>query len=271
VHPVPGSPQPGLNVGALAYDAIAASYDAQVQGDWWMRAVLHRHYARLFRSGDRVLDVGCGTGIDAVFLAERGIDVVAIDFSPEMIVRCHARAVGAGMSDRVDAHVLCVGKLSTLRAQRFDGLISAFAGLSTLPDLSQFARDAAALVRPRGRLVLHLLNRFSLWEWLGTLSRAEWSAARQVGRARTRDFTIGGQRVPHTLYFARDAYQRFFRTSFTLRDAYALGTLRPPHTVQRVPPGVVRTLERIDVRTGRWPLLQNAGRFCVLDLERLPS
>src|SRR5579871_1419133 len=208
VHPVPGSPQPGLSVGALAYDAIASSYDAQVQGDAWMREVLHRHFTRVFHAGDRVLDVGCGTGLDAVFLAERGIEVVAIDFSPEMVAQCRAKATAAGLADRVDARVLPIADLCSLRDEQFDGLISAFAGLNTLPDLNQFAADASRLVKPGGHLILHLLNRFSLWEWLGYVSHANGRAARDVGRRRTRNFTIGGRAVPHTVYYANEAYAR---------------------------------------------------------------
>jgi ubiquinone/menaquinone biosynthesis C-methylase UbiE len=269
VHAVPGPPQPSLI--ALAYDAIAVDYDQQVAGDAWMRQVLHRQYARVFKPGDRVLDVGCGTGIDAFFLAGRYIHVTAIDISPEMIGRLRGRIATEGLADRIDARVLAVQDVSALEGQRFDGLISAFAGLSTLPDLSGFAHDAARLVRPGGHLVLHLLNRFSLWEWLGYLSRRNWRSARQVGRVRSRQFTIGGQPVQHTLYFADEAYRGYFARDFALREAYALGALRPPHTVQRIPRALVRGLEWLDVRTGTWPLLEHAGRFWVLHLQRLPT
>jgi SAM-dependent methyltransferase len=260
-----------VNPGALAYDAIAAGYDAQLQGDYWMRRVLHAHYARLFRPGDRVLDVGCGTGIDALFLAQRGIHVVAIDFSASMLAELQAKLLSAPVAERVQARRLAVEDLGQLRNECFDGLISAFAGLSALDDLSQFGSDAAELVKPGGRLVLHLLNRFSLWEWLGYLSHADWPSARQVGKLRTREFSIGGRAVRHRVYYAEELYQTAFAERFVLRDAYALGSLRPPHTVHRLPPALVHVLERLDVRCGRWPLLRHAGRFLVLDLERLAA
>jgi ubiquinone/menaquinone biosynthesis C-methylase UbiE len=269
VHAVPGPPQPSLI--ALAYDAIAVEYDQQVAGDAWMRQVLHRQYARVFKPGDRVLDVGCGTGIDTLFLADRYIHVTAVDISPEMIGRLRERVAAGGLADRIDARVLAMQDLSALEAQRFDGLISAFAGLNTLPNLSGFAHDAARLVRPGGHLVLHLLNRFSLWEWLGYVSRGNWTAASKVGRLRTREFTIGGAPVQHTLYFADEAYRGYFARDFALREAYALGTWRPPHTVRRFPRPIVRGLEWLDVRTGTWPLLEHAGRFWVLHLQRLST
>jgi SAM-dependent methyltransferase len=267
MHAVPGQTQPGI----AAYDAIAADYDAQVAGDAWMRRVLHAHYLRVFKPGDRVLDVGCGTGIDAVFLARHGVQVVAIDFSAEMIAQLRAKAAAAHVGDRIEPRVLPIEDLAALQGQAFDGLVSAFAALNTLPDLSRFASDAAQLVRPGGRLVLHALNRFSLWEWLGSLARRDVPAAGQVGRVSSREFTIGGRAVRHTLYFPAEADRRFFSRHFALRRRYSLGALRPPHTVRRLPPRLVSALEWLDVRTGSWPLLQNCGRFWVLDLERLPT
>ncbi|HLZ28234.1 MAG TPA: class I SAM-dependent methyltransferase [Chloroflexota bacterium] len=256
---------------SVGYDAIAAGYDEQVRGDTWMRQALHAHYRRVFRRGDRVLDVGCGTGIDAIALARLGVRVLGVDGSAGMIERLTDKIAAEGLANLVEARVLNIQDLGSLREAQFDGVISAFASLSSLPTLAGFAGDAARLVRPGGRLVLHLLNRFSGWEWLGYVAHRRWRAARQVGRQTTRIFVIGGQPVPHWLYFADDAYRRYFSPAFTLRGTYGLGALRPPHTVRRIPAPCVKALEWLDVRLGGLPLLRNAGRFFVLDLERRPT
>jgi hypothetical protein len=117
-------------------------------------------------------------------------------------------------------------------------------------------------------VVLHMLNRFSLWEWLGYVARRNWPAARGVGAHNSRTFLIGGETVQHSVYFADEAYRRFFAHHFVTRGAYGLGSLRPPHTVRRVPTPIVAVLERLDVRLGGLPLLRNAGRFFVLDVQR---
>ena len=45
-------------------------------------------------TGMRVLDAGCGTGVQAVELARRGADVVAIDLSPTLVGLAETRSAG---------------------------------------------------------------------------------------------------------------------------------------------------------------------------------
>jgi SAM-dependent methyltransferase len=260
VHVATGTPQSGLNA-AAAYDAIAGGYDEQSRGDEWMRSALHRHYVRTFARGQRVLDLGCGTGTDALLLAQHGIAVVAIDGSAAMLSQLARKVEAAGLQKLIEPRHLRIDDLGQLDGS-FDGAYSSFAALSTV-DLHAFAQHASRLVR--GRMVLHMLNRFSLWEWLGSAARRQW----RLPRPGTRSFTIGGVSVEHSLYFPREAYAAF-SDSFALHTAYSLGALRPPHTVQRLPRGLVSGLEWLDLRLGGLPGVRNAGRFFVLDLERRP-
>ena len=62
-----------------AYDAIAADYDRAVAPSSWVRERLWERLDALFPAGSRVLDVTAGTGLDALHLVRRGVDVTACD------------------------------------------------------------------------------------------------------------------------------------------------------------------------------------------------
>lgn len=51
-------------------------------------------------SGGRVLDAGCGNGKSAVWLAERGFEVVGVDSSPPAIEQARRLAVDRGVGER---------------------------------------------------------------------------------------------------------------------------------------------------------------------------
>ncbi len=251
-----------------AYDAAAPDYDRQVQGDGWMRDVLWDRYARLFCAGQTVLDLGCGTGIDAVFLAQRGIRVMGIDASPAMLAQSRAKVAAAELEDLVDLRVMDIARVGLLPPAAFNGIICAFASLSTTAELDEFAASIARLLVPRGILVVHLLNRWSLWEWLGLLRSSRWRAARRLGRNPVRNFMIGGRTVAHYLYQPGAAYARFLQSRFVLRRAYGIGILRPPHTVQRIPSVIVGGLDRLERPLRGLRPFRDWGRFFVLELER---
>ena len=50
----------------------------------------------------RALDLGCGEGADACWLAERGWTVVAVDISDTALQRAAAEADTRGLGDRID-------------------------------------------------------------------------------------------------------------------------------------------------------------------------
>jgi SAM-dependent methyltransferase len=197
--------------------------------------------------------------------------VTAIDISPEMILRCRARAKYAQLDDLIDTYVLDQSRIGQFPSASFDDMLSAFAGLNTSPDLSRFARDASRLLRPNGHLIVHMLNRRSFWEWLSLFLHCHWVAARSLGRNPYRTFEIGGVPVVHTLYFPGAAYQQYFAANFRLERAYALGVLRPPHDLRWIPAWLANLLGAIEVELGTHRPWLNRGRFFVLELVKRSS
>src|SRR5439155_23006050 len=51
------------------------------------------------RAGDRVLDVGCGTGVAALTARRRGAQVIGLDLTPELLARAKENAEAGGFAD----------------------------------------------------------------------------------------------------------------------------------------------------------------------------
>lgn len=60
------------------------------------------HLTRLLPHGGKVLDLGCGEGRNALFLAEHGFDVTAIDISRQGIRKLNHLAEAKGLSIRTE-------------------------------------------------------------------------------------------------------------------------------------------------------------------------
>jgi SAM-dependent methyltransferase len=264
-----GAPERAARV-AAAYDAIAAGYDRLVSEDAWMRERLWEHYLRVFLPGDRVLDAACGTGLDTLHLAAHGRRMTGVDLSPGMVEELLRKAARQGLGGNLEARVADAASLDDWPAGAFDGIVSSFAGLNTA-DLSRFAATASRLVRPRGRVVIHLLAPAGIWERLRLAARGHALRARRLARRRELTVTISGRPVRHSLLSAPELYQLHFAAAFALRRWYGLGWLWPRRFSGRLPPIARRWLGRFDAAAGRFPPCRGWGRFYVLDLERRPD
>src|SRR5579871_5259302 len=106
------------------FGAVAARYDETFTASSIgraQRAAVWNELKKNFRAGDRILEIGCGTGVDACFLAERGVEVLACDPSSQMIEVTERRVRQSGLEGLVRTRVLYAEEISTLSGELFDG------------------------------------------------------------------------------------------------------------------------------------------------------
>jgi SAM-dependent methyltransferase len=100
----------------------------------------------------RALDLGCGEGGDACWLAERGWTVAAVDISDTALQRAAADADTRGLGDRIE---FAQHDLSDSFPDGTFDLISAQFLHSTIPlDRPRILKNAADAVRPNGLLLI---------------------------------------------------------------------------------------------------------------------
>jgi len=226
-----------------------------------MRAAVWRRTDRLVPAGSRVLELNCGTGVDAAHLAARGVQVLATDIAAGMVTQARGRGVEAVQCAAEDVGAL-EGEPFT-----FDGALSNFGGLNCVADLGMVAAGLARSVRPGGTVLLCVMGPAVPWEWGWYLAHLRPGKAFRRFRASTewRGLTI---RYPSVR-----SLRRTFHPWFTCERTWALGTLVPPSYAEPLAarlPGVVRVLDRIERRIERWwPVVQLADHY-VVELRRRP-
>ncbi|WP_026411294.1 SAM-dependent methyltransferase [Actinomadura oligospora] len=109
------------------------------------------------------LDLGCGTGGDALFLARQGWQVTAADISAVAVDRLTALARSHGLGDRVTA------ERHDLRASfpqgEFDLICAHYLHTPFDLDRSAVLRTAAHALRPDGRLLVVDHGSAAPWSW----------------------------------------------------------------------------------------------------------
>ena len=213
------------------FDRIAPRYD-EIWTDTTIgrlqRDAVWRGLAPIVQTGMDVLDVGCGTGEDARWLASCGACVVAVDASGEMVRVARSRGV--------DARVMGVQGLREFDVS-FDFVVSDFGALNCVP-VAEWRANLEAVVRPGGWLAICVIGRFCLWEsvWYGLRGQFRKAARRWNGQT--------GQ----ITYPTTRQIELSLAPAFRLVRSAGIGVAVPPSYVSGLPDGLLRAMGAIDAR-----------------------
>ena len=212
----------------------------------------------LFSSGASVLDLGCGTGEDALHLAGHGVRVDAVDLSKKMIGRVLEKIHRDGVERLVRPRVEDYSKLG--HEEPYDGIYSNFGALNCIEHLEWLGPFAARVLKPGGKIVLVLMGSFYPLEFTANLLKGRIQGAfrrcKQKGKA-----TVAG--VEFDVHYHRlKTVRRAMGPRFTLERTLALNLLLPvpglEHLDQRFP-WIFKALRPLDARLSRVKSMSTFG------------
>jgi 2-polyprenyl-3-methyl-5-hydroxy-6-metoxy-1,4-benzoquinol methylase len=268
-----GEMSANCSAAGTAFDGIAKSYDelfTRTAIGRAQRAQVWNELVSAFPEGARILELNCGTGEDARFLAQRGRSVVACDASVEMIRVAQNSTESAAMSAAIEYLQIANEDLGLLATKEpFDGAFSNFSGLNCLADLKPVARNLAGLVRPGGRVLICLWSRICLGEiaWFLVRGQVKKAFRRFMGKATAR---LGGETIA-VAYPMISCVREMFEPWFRLETRRAIGLFVPPSYVEswaRRNMRALAQLEKLDRVFADWRILRDIGDHVLLEFVR---
>lgn len=258
---------------ALVFDQMAREYDDVFTKSTIGRAqreVVWDQLTQIFKSGDHILELNCGTGEDALFLTRNDISVTACDASVQMIKMASNRLRTEAPDAPIQFNLLPTERIRELRpSTMFDGAFSNFSGLNCVADLKQTAEDLSILLPPKAPLLVCVSTRFCAWEMLWFTLHGKFRKAfrRCSGHATAKvgDFTVD------VYYPTVRKLQELFSPSFILRSCRGVGVTVPPSYVEagiRNRPKLLGVLRAIDRGISALPGLRVLGDHVLLHFER---
>lgn len=170
---------------ATTFDVLAGTYDedfvesligqAQRRTSYkWLRSLLAG------KTGLQVLEINCGTGADAFWLAGLGHTVTATDASTAMIEQAQQKETVAYFNVQPSFQTCAFDTLHTTFAGRqFDCIVSNFAGLNCVSPAAMkiLSQHLVELIRPGGHLAIVVFGKYCLWDTLYYLLKLKPAAA----------------------------------------------------------------------------------------------
>lgn len=241
------------------FDGSAPTYDR----DFTSTAVGRRQRNRVWEVLDRTipssgnfLDLGCGTGEDALWLARRGTSrVVGCDASQAMLEVARAKADAAGVGNRVTLCRMDLARIafeSNPGGEAFDGAVSNFGALNCIENRRPLAEALSRWLIPGAPLVIVLMGPWCAWEVGWHLLRLEPGKALRR-RRQGREVPLDGGGSIRVWYPRPRQLRREFNPFFEHVKTIGVGAFLPPSYLGPVVarrPWVFLFLNRLEERLG---------------------
>ncbi len=254
-----------------SFDKIADAFDEQDRANpiiGWMRNIVHKVYLNNFKEGDSLLELNSGTGIDAVFLAEKGLSVYATDISPKMQSYLLEKIEkNTYFKSKIAAKPYSFYEIDKVDKNNFDGVISNFGGLNCINDFDKLRDDLAQKTKPGALFIAAVMNKFCPWEILYYILKLNFIKAFRRFKKEGIDGAIDDQLVK-TFYFAPKEFGNKFKPHFRIKRIYSLGLYTPSPYMQglyfKIKPLIKLWMKIDELVKGIYPFNRIGDHFIII-------
>ncbi len=231
-----------------AFDKVAYQYDvafththigvAQRNSVW---AYLDEVFEEDFKNNSlyiNILEITCGTGEDAIWLAKKGFNIVATDISPQMIQIAEQKFAQINKENKlnikfqsIDFKDINENIVKNKTNNKFDLVFSNFGGLNCASQenlLKWLNNDLITILKPKGRFIGVIMPKFCLWESLYFLCKfspkkafRRWTSAPQMAN-------LDNLSSISTWYHQPEMLQQNLKENFDFIALKGVGLVLPP-------------------------------------------
>jgi ubiquinone/menaquinone biosynthesis C-methylase UbiE len=211
-----------------SFDKAATTYDQSFTNTLigkLQRNLVYKIVLKHLQNTNNILEINCGTGEDAIWLAKKGFGVTATDISTEMISIAESKR-------NVENLNFIQADINTISEQfsdkNFDLIFSNFGGLNCLSksELDNFISNSTNILSEKGKLILVIMPKNTLWEQLYFMLKGKFKSAFRRKKAKA-IANVDGENVLTYYYNPKDVVS-LSNTNFELIETKPIGFFIPP-------------------------------------------
>ncbi|MBN2175120.1 MAG: class I SAM-dependent methyltransferase [Bacteroidales bacterium] len=217
------------------FDEVAIRYDetfTHTQIGTMQRNFVWNYLNRVLPENEMmtILELNCGTGEDAIFLAQKGHKITATDISSEMISVVKNKIAEKDLRKDIQTLQCDIRNVGDCFPEdTFNLVFSNFGGLNCLnsADLIELSGTLAKILKSGGRFIAVVMTNFCLWESLYFIAKLKF---KEVFRRNTKNGMMVkvGKHEIETWYYAPGEFGQLFESNFRTLGSVPIGFAVPP-------------------------------------------
>ena len=236
-----------------------------------LREKATNHIAKQLKSGESILELNAGTGIDAADLARKGFRVHATDISPGMLARAAARTEKLGLGNRVSLQLCSFTDLADIEGGPYDAVFSNLGGLNCVDNLRPIVKQLPRVLRTGGLVTWVLMPKICPWELATVFLGQPRLAFRRFSKNGTTAHLEG--KYFKVNYFSAGEVKAAFGADFRFVALEGLSVLTPTAESKNLAkrhPRLYSTLAWLDDRISHIPPFSGWGDFFIISFRYEP-
>ena len=253
-----------------SFNKISDSFDKEDEENailQWMRNTVYEIYLSYFKKGDKLLELNAGTGIDAVYLASKGIKVLATDISDEMLGRLKDKIEKRNLQEMIRTENLSFDEIYKIHEKNFDGAVSNFGGLNCINNFNSLSESLGERIKPGGKFIAVVMNTFCPWEIFYYLLKFDPANAFRRFNKEGIEAGLSEFRIK-SFYFSPGEFADRFGKYFETEKIYSHGLFTPPpymFGIYNRAKSLVKAFMRMDnITKGIYPLNRIGDHFIIV-------
>lgn len=232
------------------------------------RNLVYRQLLKHLDSVQTILEINCGTGEDAIWLAKRNFKVTATDISEKMIETAKSK----GDFENLNFVTADINSITTsFKKEKFDLIFSNFGGINCLSksELDYFFRNITSLLSEKGKLILVIMPKSTIWEQCYFLAKAQFSS---IYRRKKESVLVdvSGEKVQTYYYNPKDVVNLSVK-DFILASQKPIGFFVPPSYMEpffKNKKGLLQFLNSFEKGISGWSFLSKHADHYIITLQK---
>jgi ubiquinone/menaquinone biosynthesis C-methylase UbiE len=255
-----------------AFSAQSALFDEADEKNLiikWMREQVREHVLKLWKSGNSILELNAGTGLDAIYFAEKGFKIHATDNAQGMIDVLDKKISLQSLTGKITTQRCSFAELETINQAGFDHIFSNFGGLNCTDRLDEVIDSFDKFLKPGGTTTLVIMPKICSWELMLALKGNFKIAFRRFKKGGVRSHIEG--KYFNTYYYSPTQVRKMFGERYSLISIKGLGIFVPPPYLDTFPikhPSIYGALQSIDKTISTTPPFRSLADHFIISVKK---
>ena len=236
----------------------------------YKRKQIRGHLLSRLQDESSILEINCGSGLDALYFAKKGHKVLATDIAEGMLKEVDTKILANNLQGTLSMKKLSFADLSQLEQNKFDCLYSSFGGLNCVDSslLNKVLQDAGSIIRHGGIITLVIMPKITMYEW-HNIFKGKKSAFRRLKKGGVMA-NVEGEKV-RTFYHSARHVSKLLNKNFEEIRVENIFTIGPSGSSYNFPVNhrrVFSLLTKFDNFCNKTSFLKGFGDYYIISAKR---